>query len=67
MRGNTKSAHCFLSDIYAGNSEHLWRRKGLDPGFILALVIDPKTPQTIYAGTVVGGVFKSTDEGLRVC
>lgn len=29
---------------------------------VLALAIDPKTPTTLYAGTV-GGVFKSTDGG----
>ena len=30
---------------------------------VLALAIDPATPTTIYAGTMYGGVFKSTDAG----
>ncbi len=35
---------------------------GLDRG-VSALVIDPKTPSTLYAGTEFGGVFRSTDAG----
>lgn len=33
-------------------------------GRIRALVVDPKTPTTLYAGSAAGGVFKSTDGGL---
>jgi photosystem II stability/assembly factor-like uncharacterized protein len=39
-----------------------WRRasKGLPSGSVEVLVIDPKTPKTLYAGTAVG-VYKSTN------
>ena len=40
-----------------------WASIGPEGGSILSLVIDPATPQTLYAGTVGGGVFKSTDGG----
>ena len=30
---------------------------------VIALAIDPVTPATLYAGTYVGGVFKSTNGG----
>ena len=33
-------------------------------GRILNLVIDPRNPSTLYAGTVDAGVFKSTDGGV---
>jgi hypothetical protein len=32
-------------------------------GTIQALAVDPFNPSVIYAGTAVGGVFKSTDTG----
>jgi uncharacterized repeat protein (TIGR01451 family) len=32
-------------------------------GPVYALAIDPSTPATVYAGTAVGGAFKSTDSG----
>jgi photosystem II stability/assembly factor-like uncharacterized protein len=32
---------------------------------ILTLAIDPATPQTVYAGTAGGGVFKTTNSGLN--
>src|SRR6266849_2940626 len=32
---------------------------------IQALAIDPQTPNTLYAGTQGGGVFKSTDGGVN--
>lgn len=42
-----------------------WR--ALDPhpsnGIVNALVIDPRTPSTLYIGTEAGGIFKSTDAG----
>jgi hypothetical protein len=34
-----------------------------DGGQITALALDPLTPTTIYAGTAVSGVFKTTDAG----
>jgi photosystem II stability/assembly factor-like uncharacterized protein len=36
---------------------------GLEGGSITALAIDPQTPDTLYAGTKLGGVFKSVDGG----
>jgi photosystem II stability/assembly factor-like uncharacterized protein len=40
-----------------------WTSRGPEGGRILSLAIDPRSPSTIYAGTEVGGVFKSTDSG----
>ena len=41
-----------------------WVSTGLQaPRYVYALVIDPATPSTVYAGTEPGGVFKSTDGG----
>ena len=36
---------------------------GRDGGWISSLVIDPKNPGAVYAGTRHNGVFKSTDGG----
>src|SRR3989442_9066919 len=41
----------------------VWTRAALDGGIVTALAIDPKTPSTLYAGTQVGGIFKSLDGG----
>ncbi len=40
-----------------------WSLSGLGGQNISALVIDPLTPTTVYAGVLGGGVFKSTDAG----
>ncbi len=32
-------------------------------GIVVAIAIDPASPATLYAGTIGGGVFKSTDGG----
>lgn len=40
-----------------------WSPSGLAGQEITALVIDPLTPTTVYAGVLGGGVFKSTDAG----
>ena len=40
-----------------------WTSNGPEGGWIVALAIDPVTPATLYAGTYLGGVFKSTDGG----
>jgi photosystem II stability/assembly factor-like uncharacterized protein len=40
-----------------------WSLSGLAGQNITALVIDPLTPTTVYAGVLGGGVFKSTDAG----
>ena len=36
---------------------------GTTNAFVNALAIDPSAPDTVYAGTEGGGVFKSTDGG----
>ncbi|HEV8672533.1 MAG TPA: hypothetical protein VGX21_00690, partial [Methylomirabilota bacterium] len=40
-----------------------WTGHGLEGGNVIALVIDPTTPSTLYAGTRGGGAFKSTNGG----
>ena len=40
-----------------------WSSIGPEGGWIYALAIDPTAPNTLYAGTNGGGVFKSTDGG----
>ncbi len=52
---------------------NVWTPLGPDDGPINALAIDPITPTTLYAGSFVSGVFKSTDGGqhwtelIRLC
>ena len=41
---------------------NVWTSNGPEGGVIYALVIDPLTPATIYAGAS-GGIFKSTNGG----
>jgi photosystem II stability/assembly factor-like uncharacterized protein len=38
---------------------------GLSNTYVRALVIDPVTPTSLYAGTDGGGVFKSTNGGAN--
>lgn len=40
-----------------------WISLGPDGGVVTAFAIDPSDASTIYAATLVGGVFKSTDAG----
>ncbi len=40
-----------------------WTRTGPEGGSITALAIDPHTPRTLYAGTLIGGAYKSIDGG----
>jgi hypothetical protein len=47
--------------VHAGIN--VWTSHGPPGGNIRALVIDPGTPRTLYAGTWGAGVFKSTDGG----
>src|SRR2546422_2965001 len=49
----------------AANSQNVWTNHSPEGGTITALAIDPQTPATLYAGTQVGGVFKSIDGGAR--
>lgn len=48
----------------AGAQEGQWRPLGPEAGSISALAIDPSSPQTVYAGTIGGSVFKSTNGGV---
>src|SRR5262249_5908493 len=50
-----------VSLVHAGNN--VWTSLGPAGGRVAALAIDPRTPTTLYAGTSVDGVFKSTDGG----
>jgi photosystem II stability/assembly factor-like uncharacterized protein len=45
--------------------EDSWRpaNTGLDGGYVQQLVLHPSDPSILYAGTVRGGVFKSTNAG----
>jgi photosystem II stability/assembly factor-like uncharacterized protein len=47
-------ANTGLTTIFEGEFVHMG---------IYSLAIDPVTPATIYAGTLIGGVFKTTDGG----
>jgi photosystem II stability/assembly factor-like uncharacterized protein len=37
---------------------------GLTDTFVQKLTIDPSSPSTLYVGTLVTGVFKTTDGGV---
>src|SRR5262249_5727257 len=43
------------------------RRSGIpdDDAIIRTIAVDPATPTTVYAGSIVRGLFKSTDGGGR--
>jgi photosystem II stability/assembly factor-like uncharacterized protein len=47
--------------LNAGNN--VWTNSGPEGGNIKALIVDPTMPQTLYAGTERGGVFKSINGG----
>ncbi len=47
----------------AAATRGVWTSHGPEGGTITALAIDPQTPTTLYAGTRVGGAFKSVDGG----
>jgi len=47
----------------AASTQNVWTSNGPYGGTITALAIDPQTPTTLYAGTLVGGVYKSADGG----
>ena len=74
MRRTTAIAKCLLVSLLAllmslswpntvSAGFNVWTSNGPEGGSILALAINPQTPAIIYAGTDVGGVFKSTDSG----
>ncbi len=46
------------------NASEPWAALGPDGGAsVRAIAVDPNTPATIYAGTLISGIFKSTDGG----
>src|SRR2546422_192415 len=47
----------------AASTQNVWTSHGPYGGTITALAIDPQTSTTLYAGTLVGGVYKSADGG----
>ena len=51
----------FMTNTSSAGVENTW--PGAEGGTIQALAIDPNLPRPIYAGTEVGGVFTSTDDG----
>lgn len=53
---------CFYVE-HATVKTNVWTSIGPEGGRANALAIDPATPSTHYAGTLGGGVFKSTDGG----
>src|SRR3954469_11309365 len=40
-----------------------WQPAGPDGGSVGALAVDPTDPDTVYASTFLGSVFKTTDGG----
>jgi photosystem II stability/assembly factor-like uncharacterized protein len=53
--------HILLPTITQAAVDNIW--PGAEGGTIQALAVDSNLPRPIYAGTEVGGVFKSTDNG----
>ena len=41
-----------------------WQSIGPDGGFVISLVVDPSSPNTVYAG-LTAGIYKSTDGGAH--
>jgi photosystem II stability/assembly factor-like uncharacterized protein len=54
---------CQNSPAAGGLSGQAWWSNGPCGGWILALVVDPTTPTTLYVGSDGAGIFKSTDGG----
>ena len=52
--------------VISSNSfgDNRWINIGPEGGYVLALAINPQTPEILYAGTAWGGVFKSTNGGM---
>ena len=55
---------CLLTGVLAlGATIQNGYAQGSGPRDVTALAVDPSTPATLYAGTIKGGVFKSTNGG----
>lgn len=48
-----------ISFLYAG--ANVWTSTGPGGGLIASLAVDPSDPSILYAGTIGGGAFRSTD------
>jgi photosystem II stability/assembly factor-like uncharacterized protein len=60
------SAFSWLGDPQAvAAPSAVWTTNGPEGATVSALALDPQSPDTLYAGTVDNGVFKSTDAGGR--
>ena len=44
-----------------------WTANGPDGGGASYIEIDPRSPSTLYVGTTLAGVFRSTNSGRTVC
>ncbi len=55
----------FTHLIYASDGPQVWTQDltANGPVFQACIVLDPTTPQTMYAGTASAGVYKTTDGG----
>lgn len=47
------------------NAGEAWTRAATGPKNVAAVAIDPKTPSEVYAATMDGKIFRSTDGGMR--
>jgi photosystem II stability/assembly factor-like uncharacterized protein len=71
MTHHAKTAICIVAELclllaVAGTAHAdliVWSQQGLSGYTVTAVVIDPARPDTVYAATEEGGVFKSTDGG----
>ena len=56
---------CDPAVLRSGDGGATWSPAGagLPPGTVLALAVDPRDPDRVYAGTFVDGVWKSADGG----
>ncbi len=54
-----------IDGVYvSGDHGETWERSGLDGVIVTVLLIDPRSPDRLYAGTLSRGVFVSLDRGL---
>lgn len=63
MRSGIGIFICALTVVAVSVTRELFAGKGPFEGQVESLAIDPNNPQTIYAGTYGGGVFKTIDGG----
>lgn len=54
-----------LGRVSFASQEQQWISNGPYGGEVLSLAVDPVSGNIVYAGTAYGGVFKSTEGGLK--